>query len=101
MIGGPNEWIHYAASKGGIESLTAGLSKEAAAHGVRVNGVRPGLIVGGFGPWDPPGRLERMAPNVPMQRAGSPEEVAAAIVWLASDAASYVTGATIDVTGGR
>lgn len=101
VFGGPGEWIHYAASKGGMDTLTAGLSKEAAAHGVRVNGVRPGLIEGGFGPWDPPGRLERMLPGVPMQRSGSPEEVAAAIVWLASDAASYVTGATLDVTGGR
>jgi NAD(P)-dependent dehydrogenase (short-subunit alcohol dehydrogenase family) len=101
VIGGPNEWIHYAASKGGIDTLTAGLSKEAAPHGVRVNGVRPGLIEGGFGPWDPAGRLERMAPMIPMQRAGSPAEVAAAIVWLASDEASYVTGATLDVTGGR
>lgn len=101
VIGGPNEWIHYAASKGGLDTLTAGLSKEAAPHGVRVNGVRPGLIEGGFGPWAPDGRVEAMTSGVPMQRSGSPEEVAAAIVWLASDAASYVTGATIDVTGGR
>ena len=66
-----------------------------------MNGVRPGLIEGGFGPWAPEGRVESMTPGVPMQRSGSPEEVAAAIVWLASDAASYVTGATLDVTGGR
>ena len=101
VLGGPGEWIHYAASKGGIDTLTIGLSKEAAAHGVRVNGVRPGLIEGGFGPWAPDGRIERMAPGVPMGRPGTPEEVATAVIWLASPAASYVTGTTIDVTGGR
>ena len=101
VIGGPNEWIHYAASKGAIETLTAGLSKEVAAQGIRVNAVRPGLIEGGFGPWDPQNRVASMAPAIPMQRAGDPREVAQAVVWLASDAASYVTGAFIDVTGGR
>lgn len=101
VIGGPGEWIHYAASKGGLETLTAGLSKEVAADGIRVNTVRPGLIAGDFGPWGPSGRVERMQAGVPMQRAGQPAEIAEAIVWLASDAASYVTGATIDVTGGR
>jgi NAD(P)-dependent dehydrogenase (short-subunit alcohol dehydrogenase family) len=101
VIGGPGEWIHYAASKGGLETLTAGLSKEVAADGIRVNNVRPGLISGDFGPWGPSGRVERMASGVPMQRPGDPSEIAAAIVWLASEAASYVTGATIDVTGGR
>jgi NAD(P)-dependent dehydrogenase (short-subunit alcohol dehydrogenase family) len=101
VLGGPGEWIHYAASKGGIDTLTVGLSKEAAAHGVRVNGVRPGLVEGGFGEWAPEGRTERMAPVVPMQRPGTLDEVAAAIVWLASDDASYVTGALLDVTGGR
>ena len=101
VIGAPGEWIHYAASKGGLETLTAGLSKEVAADGIRVNNVRPGLITGDFGPWGPTGRAERMMPGVPMQRAGQPSEIAEAIVWLASDAASYVTGATIDVSGGR
>ncbi len=101
VIGGPNEWIHYAASKGAIETLTAGLSKEVAAQGIRVNAVRPGLIEGGFGPWDPSTRVASMAPAIPMQRAGDPREVAQAVVWLASDAASYVTGAFVDVTGGR
>jgi NAD(P)-dependent dehydrogenase (short-subunit alcohol dehydrogenase family) len=101
VIGGPGEWIHYAASKGGLETLTAGLSKEVAADGIRVNTVRPGLINGDFGPWGPSGRVERMAAGVPMQRPGDPSEIAAAIVWLASESASYVTGATIDVTGGR
>jgi NAD(P)-dependent dehydrogenase (short-subunit alcohol dehydrogenase family) len=101
VLGGPNEWIHYAASKGALDTLTAGLAKEYATLGVRVNGVRPGLISGGFGPWAPADRTDRMAPAIPMGRAGSPEEIAASIVWLASDAASYVTGATLDVTGGR
>jgi NAD(P)-dependent dehydrogenase (short-subunit alcohol dehydrogenase family) len=101
VIGGPGEWIHYAASKGGLETLTAGLSKEVAREGIRVNNVRPGLIAGDFGPWGPAGRVERMQDIVPMGRAGTFDEIANAIVWLASDEASYVTGATIDVTGGR
>ncbi len=101
VIGGPGEWIHYAASKGALETLTAGLSKEVAREGIRVNNVRPGLIAGDFGPWGPSGRVERMKDGVPMGRPGTTDEIAAAIVWLASDAASYVTGATIDVTGGR
>jgi NAD(P)-dependent dehydrogenase (short-subunit alcohol dehydrogenase family) len=101
VIGGPGEWIHYAASKGGLETLTAGLSKEVAREGIRVNNVRPGLIAGDFGPWGPAGRVERMQDSVPMGRAGTFDEIANAIVWLASDEASYVTGATIDVTGGR
>ena len=101
VIGGPGEWVHYAASKGGLETLTAGLSKEVAREGIRVNNVRPGLIAGDFGPWGPSGRVERMRDGVPMGRPGEPDEVAKAIVWLASDEAAYVTGATIDVTGGR
>jgi NAD(P)-dependent dehydrogenase (short-subunit alcohol dehydrogenase family) len=101
VIGGPGEWIHYAASKGGLETLTAGLSKEVAREGIRVNNVRPGLIAGDFGPWGPSGRVERMQDGVPMGRAATVDEIAKAIVWLASDDASYVTGATLDVTGGR
>jgi NAD(P)-dependent dehydrogenase (short-subunit alcohol dehydrogenase family) len=101
VIGGPGEWIHYAASKGGIDTLTAGLSKEVAADGIRVNGVRPGLMEHDFGPWAPDGRTARLRPAIPMQRGGEAHEVAAAIVWLASDAASYVTGAVLDVAGGR
>jgi NAD(P)-dependent dehydrogenase (short-subunit alcohol dehydrogenase family) len=101
VIGGPGEWIHYAASKAGLDTLTAGLSKEVAREGIRVNSVRPGLIAGEFGPWAPSGRVERMREGVPMGRAAEPDEIASAIVWLASDAASYVTGAVVDVTGGR
>jgi NAD(P)-dependent dehydrogenase (short-subunit alcohol dehydrogenase family) len=101
VLGGPGEWIHYAASKGAVDTLTVGLAKEAAARGIRVNAVRPGLIEGGFGPWAPPERVEAMRPGVPIQRAARPDEIAEAIVWLASDQASYVTGAILDVTGGR
>jgi NAD(P)-dependent dehydrogenase (short-subunit alcohol dehydrogenase family) len=101
VIGGPGEWIHYAASKGAVESMTSGLAKEVAAQRIRVNAVRPGLVDHGFGPWAPEGRTDRMAPLIPMGRPGTAREVANAIVWLASDAASYVTGTFIDATGGR
>jgi NAD(P)-dependent dehydrogenase (short-subunit alcohol dehydrogenase family) len=101
VLGGPNEWVHYAASKGALDTMTVGLSKELANVGVRVNGVRPGLIESDFHLHAPPGRVERMAPMIPMERSGSAAEVAGAVLWLASPAASYVTGAFIDVTGGR
>jgi NAD(P)-dependent dehydrogenase (short-subunit alcohol dehydrogenase family) len=101
VLGGTNEWVHYAASKGGIDTMTIGLAKELAPEGIRVNAVRPGLIESDFHLYATPGRVERMTPLVPMQRVGTPDEVAEAVVWLASDAASYVTGAFIEVTGGR
>jgi NAD(P)-dependent dehydrogenase (short-subunit alcohol dehydrogenase family) len=101
VLGGPNEWVHYAASKGAIDTMTTGLAKELAPHNIRVNAVRPGLIESDFHLYATPGRVERMTPMVPMQRVGTPEEVAEAVLWLASPAASYVTGAFIDVTGGR
>lgn len=101
VLGGTGEWVHYAASKGALDTMTIGLSKELAAAGVRVNGVRPGLIESDFHLHAPPGRVERMRPSIPMQRSGSAEEVAAAVLWLASPAASYVTGTFIDVAGGR
>ena len=101
VLGGPNEWVYYAASKGAIDTMTVGLAKELANVGVRVNGVRPGLIDSDFHLHAPPGRIERMAPLIPMERSGSAAEVANAVVWLASAEASYVTGAFIDVTGGR
>ena len=101
VLGGSNEWVHYAASKGGIDTMTIGLAKELAPHGIRVNAVRPGLIESDFHLHAPAGRVERMTPMIPMQRAGTSDEVAEAVLWLASPAASYVTGAFIEVTGGR
>ena len=101
-IGSPGQYLDYAASKGAIDTFTLGLAKEVAAEGIRVNGVRPGIIdtdihaSGGL-----PNRALQMAPQVPMQRGGTAQEVAEAICWLLSDSASYVTGTTIDVTGGR
>jgi len=101
-MGAPGQYVDYAASKGAIDTFNLGLSKEVAAEGIRVNAVRPGIIdtdihaSGGI-----PDRAQQMAPMVPMLRPGSADEVAQAIVWLLSDAASYVTGANVDVTGGR
>ena len=101
-LGGPNQYVDYAASKGAIDTFTVGLAKEVATEGIRVNAVRPGIIEteihasGGQ-----PERARAMAPQVPMQRAGSAEEVAQAIVWLLSADASYTTGAILDVAGGR
>jgi len=101
-IGSPNEFIDYAASKGAIDTMTLGLSKEVAEEGIRVNAVRPGLIEtelhGDAGDINRPERLKQF---IPMKRAGSADEVANAIVWLMSDEASYVNGALIDVAGGR
>jgi NAD(P)-dependent dehydrogenase (short-subunit alcohol dehydrogenase family) len=101
VLGGAGEWVHYAASKGAVDTMTVGLARELAAVGVRVNAVRPGLIQSDFHDHAPPGRLERIAPGVPMQRAGSADEVASVVLWLASSDASYVTGALVDVAGGR
>ena len=101
-IGSPGQYVDYAAAKGAIDVFTMGLAKEVALEGIRVNAVRPGIIEteihasGGL-----PDRAKQMAPLVPMQRAGSAEEVAQAIYWLMSDASSYTTGSIVDVTGGR
>lgn len=102
ILGAPGERVHYAASKGAIDAFTIGLGRELAADGVRVNAVRPGLIDTEMnrGP-DDPDRLARLAPTVPMQRVGAADEVAEAVLWLLSDAASYVTGSIVTVAGGR
>ncbi|WP_299138757.1 SDR family oxidoreductase [uncultured Vibrio sp.] len=100
--GAPFEYVDYAASKGAMDSLTKGLSLELAARNIRVNGVRPGCIYtemhadGGE-----PDRVDRLASQLPLQRGGTPEEVANSIAWLLSDEASYVTGSFIDIAGGR
>ncbi|HMQ58675.1 MAG TPA: SDR family oxidoreductase [Rhizobiaceae bacterium] len=102
VIGGGGQYVDYAASKGAIDTFTIGLAREVAEEGIRVNAVRPGIIEteihasGGE-----PDRVAQMRGAVPMKREGSAQEVAEAIVWLLSGAASYSTGATIDVTGGR
>lgn len=101
-LGSPNEFIDYAAAKGAVDSMTIGLSKEVATEGIRVNAVRPGLIHTDIHALaGEPGRVERAKAGVPMLRGGQAEEVAEAIVWLASAQASYVTGTLLDVTGGR
>jgi NAD(P)-dependent dehydrogenase (short-subunit alcohol dehydrogenase family) len=101
-LGSPGEYVDYAASKGAIDSLTIGLSKEVADEGIRVNAVRPGVIYTGIhASGGEPGRVDRVKAAVPMKRGGEPEEVARAILWLLSDEASYSTGSFIDVSGGR
>ena len=101
-IGSPGQYVDYAAAKGAIDVFTLGLAKEVALEGIRVNAVRPGIIdteihaSGGQ-----PNRAQEAAPMVPMQRAGSADEVAQAVLWLLSDASSYTTGSVIDVAGGR
>jgi NAD(P)-dependent dehydrogenase (short-subunit alcohol dehydrogenase family) len=101
-LGSPGQYVDYAASKGAIDSFTVGLAREVAAEGIRVNAVRPGIIdteihaSGGQ-----PDRAQRLAHQVPLQRPGTAQEIANAIVWLLSDAASYTTGAILDVAGGR
>lgn len=101
-LGAPNEYVDYAASKGAIDALTVGLAKEVAGEGIRVNGVRPGVIYTDIhASGGEPGRVDRVKDAVPMKRGGDAEEVAQAILWLLSDEASYVTGTFVDVTGGR
>jgi NAD(P)-dependent dehydrogenase (short-subunit alcohol dehydrogenase family) len=100
--GGVGEWVHYAASKGAVNSFTIGLAREVAGEGIRVNAVAPGLaeteihVRSGA-----PDRLKRMAPSIPMGRPGTAEEIAAGVVWLLSPAASYVTGTIVEIGGGR
>jgi len=100
--GSAGEWVHYAASKGAIDSFTIGLAREVATEGIRVNAVAPGLIQTGLHAANgEPNRLDRLAPTIPMHRPGTPLEVAEAVLWLLSPAASYSTGAILEVGGGR
>jgi NAD(P)-dependent dehydrogenase (short-subunit alcohol dehydrogenase family) len=101
-LGGPGEYVDYGATKGFIDTLTIGLGKEVAAEGIRVNAVRPGLIYTDIhASAGRPNRVDEMAGGIPIKRGGSAEEVAEAIVWLCSDAASYILASLVDVTGGR
>nr|WP_202049798.1 glucose 1-dehydrogenase [Microvirga mediterraneensis] len=102
-LGSPNEYVWYAASKGAVDSLTVGLAKELAGEGVRVNAVSPGMTKTDIHERSTQdvGRLERIRPLIPLNRIGEPEEIAEAVLFLMSDAASYITGANIPVSGGR
>jgi NAD(P)-dependent dehydrogenase (short-subunit alcohol dehydrogenase family) len=102
QTGSAGEWVHYAASKGAIDSFTIGLAREVASEGIRVNAVAPGLTATGLHAANgAPDRLERLASTIPMQRAGTPLEVAEGVLWLLSSAASYTTGAILEIGGGR
>jgi len=98
--GSPGVWVHYAASKGALDTLTIGLAKEVAGEGIRVNAIRPGLVDTEIHKVRPPGQLEKMVKAVPIGRMGTPEEAARAILWLCSPEASYVTAAIVDASGG-
>ncbi len=100
--GGAGEWVHYAASKGAIDSFTVGLAREVATEGIRVNAVAPGLTDTELHAANgEPGRLQRLMGTIPMSRAGLPYEIAEGVLWLLSPAASYTTGAILDIGGGR
>jgi NAD(P)-dependent dehydrogenase (short-subunit alcohol dehydrogenase family) len=101
-LGAPDEYVDYAASKGAIDAMTIGLSKELAGDGIRINAVRPGLIYTDMhASGGEPGRVDRLKHSLPLKRGGTPEEVAQAVLWLLSDEASYTTGTFIEVSGGR
>jgi NAD(P)-dependent dehydrogenase (short-subunit alcohol dehydrogenase family) len=100
--GGAGEWVHYAATKGAVNTFTIGLAREVANEGIRVNAVAPGLIETDLHAANgAPDRLERLSPTVPMQRPGTVEEVAQGVLWLLSPAASYTSGAILEIGGGR
>ncbi len=101
-LGGPGDYVDYAASKGAIDTFTVGLAREVGPEGIRVNAVRPGVIRTEIhAASGDPGRVDRIAASTPLLRAGEAEEIARSIVWLLSDEASYVTGALLDIAGGR
>jgi NAD(P)-dependent dehydrogenase (short-subunit alcohol dehydrogenase family) len=101
-LGAPFEYIDYAATKGAIDTFTIGIAKEVAEQGIRINGVRPGIILTDIhAKAGEPNRVHRIKGNIPLKRGGTPEEVANAILWLLSDEASYITGTILDVSGGR
>jgi NAD(P)-dependent dehydrogenase (short-subunit alcohol dehydrogenase family) len=101
-LGSAGEYVDYAASKAAVDTMTVGLAKEVARDGIRVNAVRPGLIrTDMHASGGQPDRIERLAETIPLGRGGDPDEIAESVVWLLSDKASYVTGALIDVSGGR
>jgi NAD(P)-dependent dehydrogenase (short-subunit alcohol dehydrogenase family) len=100
--GGAGEWVHYAATKGAVNSFTVGLAREVAAEGIRVNAVAPGLIDTDIHASNgAPDRPRLLSPTIPLRRSGRAEEVAAGVIWLLSDAASYTTGAILEIGGGR
>lgn len=102
QLGGAGEWLHYAASKGAVDTFTEGLAREVGGEGIRVNAVSPGLIDTEIhARAGAPDRVERLLPGVPAGRVGRPDEVAATVLYLLSDAASYVSGAIVPVSGGR
>lgn len=101
-LGSPNEYVDYAASKGALETFTTGFAKEVAREGIRVNCIRPGHIYTDLhASGGEPGRVDRVKESIPMGRGGQPEEIARAILWLASAEASFITGTFLDVTGGK
>jgi len=102
QLGSAGEWIHYAVTKGAIDTLTLGLASEVANEGIRVNAVAPGLVDTDIhAAAGEPGRPQRMAVGIPLGRVGTPEEIAEAVVWLLSPGAAYITGAILSVSGGR
>jgi NAD(P)-dependent dehydrogenase (short-subunit alcohol dehydrogenase family) len=100
--GAAGEWVHYAASKGAVDSFTIGLAREVAAEGIRVNAVAPGLVETGLHAANgEPGRLQRLMGTIPLGRPGTPYEIAEGVLWLLSDVASFTTGAILEIGGGR
>jgi len=98
LLGNAFDWVHYAASKAAVDTFTRGLALEVAGHGIRCNGVRPGLTLTDI---NPPDRVEALLSTIPLHRGAQPEKIAEAVIWLLSDQASYCTGTILNVSGGR